>query len=162
MQAQLARRSGAQTVLLATCYMLQAPFYLLLTVAVRSSQSTVALSRLGLSFFHVVIHVELRLLLVRAPSVPLERLRLMLLQMQQPLQLLLEFPLHLHAAEAALVKLAAPADFATLSPCSLCSLCSTSSSCYSCSPCSSISPCPLFVTVFLAALMSRMPFLLLK
>lgn len=115
MQAQLARRSGAQTVLLATCYMLQAPFYLLLTVAVRSSQSTVALSRLGLSFFHVVIHVELRLLLVRAPSVPLERLRLMLLQMQQPLQLLLEFPLHLHAAEAALVKLAAPADFATLS-----------------------------------------------
>lgn len=39
MQAQLARRSGAQTVLLATCYLLQAPCNLLLTVAVRSPQS---------------------------------------------------------------------------------------------------------------------------
>lgn len=154
MQAQLARRSGAQTVPLATCYMLQAPLYLLLTVAVRSRR----VPPVGLSFFHVVIHVELRLLLVRAPSVPLE-----LLQLQQPL------PLPLLAAEAALVKLTAPADFATLStPAPLGSSSSASSSCYSCCPLLLylplllFPPCPLFVTVSLAALVSRMPFLLLK
>lgn len=77
----------------AACYLLLAASSLQLATYSRSSQSTVAVSRLGLSFFHVVIHVELRLLLVRASSVQLSSSCVLCSSsFQQPLQLLLKFP----------------------------------------------------------------------